>query len=157
MRALRPLLPMLQLALASIACDAGVAGPGTSAAGDPLSPQDPALAWLGTFRGEGGGTLAGKEVRWSDVELIVRFDDAGVAAGCQSCLTLTLGDTLFRAINVRPGSAVELEVTRANPYRRTLRLHRYSGSGGTGNVVEAELTASDSAGVALEALFVLAR
>ena len=107
MRPPRLLLPTLHLALASVACDAGVTRPGTGTGGDALSPQDPALAWLGTFRGEGGGTREGEEIRWSDVALVVRFDDAEDALGCRSCLTLTLGDTLFRATNVQPTSAVD--------------------------------------------------
>ncbi len=152
-----PFLLSTLLVMATLACDPGIAPPGTeTGTGEPLASQDPALGWLGTFRGAGGGTVAGKEVRWSDIALVVRFDDTE-AAGCRSCLTLTLGDTLFRAMNVRPASAVELEVAREDPHLRSLRLHRYSGSGGTGNIVEAELTVADSLGVVLEALFVLAR
>lgn len=150
-------LPAVPLLWAALACDPGPADPAATGGGDPLSPQDPALGWLGTFQGQGGGVVHGEEVTWDDMSLVIRFDAAGDAGGCENCLTLALGDTLFQAMQVRPTSAVELDVVREGDDLRTLELYRYSGGGGTGNVVEAGLVVRDRGTVVLDALFLLSR
>jgi hypothetical protein len=109
---------------------------------DPRSPlgQDVTSAWLGVYEGTGMGTLAGVSVSDSRAQLTVRLDADSVSdPRCVRCLTVTL-DTFFVLANVNPDSEVDLLMQyRAGGARRTLRLDRYSGGGGIGNVLTARL------------------
>jgi len=153
------LLLVLPLLGAATACEPGSTSGGmVMPEGNALPPFDPALGWLGTFEGSGAGLAGEEEVRWDHVRLVIRFDAADDAGDCSNCLTLTLADSLFRAVNVRPGSDVELRVAREGPVaRRTLTLLRYSGGGGTGNVVQADLLVRRENDSTLEASFLLTR
>ena len=134
-------------------------GSGASTA-QPTSPQptDPALAWVGTFRGGGAGTAGSAAVEWDEVALRIRPDaDSATAEGCDPCLVLSL-DTLFEAMHVRAPSDVEHTlVVEGEDVRRTHQLLRYRGAGGTANVVDASLRVEQGSATTLEARFLLNR
>ena len=77
------------------------------------------------------------------VVLIIRPDADSVRVdSCSSCVTVQL-DTLFTLANVPPGSTVSLDLQYfRDGVQRSLRLDRYSGRGGIGNVVAANLALS---------------
>jgi hypothetical protein len=142
-----------------VGCDFGPDGtPGSGSLTDPVRPGDPALAWVGVFRGEGAGISPAGSVEWSAVALRIREDADSVAVeGCDPCLTVSL-DTLFRAMNVRAPSDVELvAVHEGNGEVRTLQLLRYSGAGGVANFVDATLRVERGSETSLEARFLLNR
>lgn len=126
----------------------------------PLSPepQDPALAWVGTFRGEGAGTAGSAMLEWDEVALRIRQERDSVAGdGCDPCLVLSL-DTLFQARYVQAPSDVELTVVvEGEAERQTLQLLRYSGGGGVANIVDATLRVEQGSATTLEARFLLSR
>lgn len=142
----------------------GIAGCelGSGAATAPPAPtelqRDPALSWVGTFRGGGAGTAGSASLEWDEVALRVRQEVDSVAEeGCRPCLVLTL-DTLFEAMHVRAPSDVELTVVVEGEGRRqTLQLLRYSGGGGVANVVDASLRIVEGSATTLEARFLLTR
>lgn len=157
--ALRPTVAAA-LAWCVFGCELGTEGPqGTETPVDPVRAVDPALAWVGIFRGDGSGVAGGTEtVEWSAVALRVREDADTVAVeGCDPCLTLSL-DTLFQAMNVRAASDVELIAVHEDEGEvRTLQLLRYSGAGGVANFVDATLRVERGSETALEARFLLNR
>ena len=99
--------------------------------------------WLGLYEGAGQGSLAGVEVMAEGVVLIIRPDADSVRVdSCSYCVTVQL-DTLFTLANVPPGSTVSLDLQYSHDgVQRSLRLDRYSGRGGIGNVVAANLALS---------------
>lgn len=155
---------LLRASAAVLLCCVGGCGPGpegTPGSGSPTDPgraRDPALAWVGTFRGDGAGVAGAESVAWSAVALRIREDADSVAvADCDPCLTLRL-DTLFGAMNVRAPSDVELVAVREQDGEvRTLQLLRYSGAGGVANFVDATLRVERGSETALEARFLLNR
>ncbi|MGB1778222.1 MAG: hypothetical protein ACPHQP_01580 [Longimicrobiales bacterium] len=113
-----------------------------SAAGNP---------WLGLYRGNGQGAIAGVSVMPEEVLLVIQPDaDSVRLETCAGCVTVRL-DTLFVQTNVPPTSLVSLDLGYADgSVVRSLRLDRYSASGGIGNVINANLTLSGDVVGAIE-------
>lgn len=147
------------LAAGMTGCELGTTSPSGST--PPVTqPElgDPALAWVGTFQGEGAGVVGTASVEWSQIELRIHEDaDSLALEDCSPCLTLSL-DTLFWAMNVRAPSDVELEAIReADGEVRTLQLLRYSGGGGVANFVDASLRVDRGSETTFEGRFLLSR
>jgi hypothetical protein len=125
---------------------AGVVSGLTGVEGDPT-----ANPWLGLYEGAGRGSLAGAEVMPEGVMLLIWPDADSVRVDtCARCFTVRL-DTLFTLANVSPGSTVSLDLQYSdNGVQRSLRLDRYSGRGGIGNVVAATLALSGDVSGAVE-------
>lgn len=154
-------LPSAQVGVTVLALGLGGCELGSGAStGLPTSPepQDPALAWVGTFRGEGAGTAGSATLEWDEVALRIRQEPDSVAGdACDPCLLLSL-DTLFEAMHVEAPSDVELTVVlEGDDDRQTLRLLRYSGGGGVANIVDATLLVEQGSATTLEARFLLSR
>ncbi len=156
-----PSPPSVIVAVTVLAFGAGGCDPGSGASnGLPLNPEplDPALAWVGTFRGGGAGTAGSATVEWDEVALRIREETDSVPGDeCDPCLLLRL-DTLFEAMHVQAASDVELTVVLdREDERQTLQLLRYSGGGGVGNTVDATLRVQQGSSTTLEARFLLSR
>lgn len=113
-----------------------------------LPAPDPALSWIGDWVGSGSGEAVGMPWEQTGLVLEVRLDAPPVTLPeCPYCLTVTLDDTLFAGMNLPAPSPVELHLTsEKDGVVRTLDGFRYSGGGGTANVLEATLLAVDATG-----------
>ncbi len=119
---------------------------------DPVAPEVPTFeqAWIGRFVGGGRGMAGGMDLRFDDVTLTVSRDADSVRLnGCRTCVTVVL-DTVFALSNVEPSDPqrVTLHYVRDGT-RRTLELEKFSGGGGTANVVLARLAVRPAEGIGL--------
>ena len=109
--------------------------------------------WLGLYQGNGQGAIDGVSVMPEDIFLVIQPDaDSVRLETCAGCITVRL-DTLFIQANVPPTSLVSLDLAYADGgVLRSLRLDRYSASGGIGNVINANLSLSGDITGAIEYL-----
>ena len=137
-RSFRP--PLVLFALGLCLCATGCLGESGASVpivgGELPSSLDPAGGWIGTFEGPGEGVLAGMHINADTARLEIRIDPDSVRTPqCPRCLTLTM-DTLFVMSNVPPTPGVSLTALYLRgPTVRSLRLDRFSGGGGTDNVL----------------------
>jgi hypothetical protein len=97
--------------------------------------------WVGIYAGTGRGVVGTMNLELRGARLTIALDAPGDRLPtCPQCVTIEL-DTLFSAINIEledPQSVVVRHV--AGSVRRSLAMDRFSGGGGTANVVQARLT-----------------
>lgn len=124
------------------ACDASGptgASPGGGAA--QLGVDGYGRDWVGLYAGAGRGVVGTQNVEVRDAQLTIALDaGSDRIPSCPQCVTITL-DSLFSAINVSlddPQSVVVQHVTEG--LRRSLSMDRFSGGGGTANVLQVRLT-----------------
>ena len=127
---------------------------------DPPDPLPQALAWIGTFSGNGDGVSSGATTQWTGALLRITLDPDSVRLPeCPYCVSLALEDSLYAQANIDVMSEVEMSLsyTRGDTLRQ-LSLLRYSGGGGTGNLLDVSLTVTRPDGtIGTQADFVMER
>jgi hypothetical protein len=96
-----------------------------------------AQAWIGEFLGAAEGEVLGEPFQNPAAGLTIAFDaDSLGRTDCFFCVTVTL-DTVFVRTNVTVGDPVRLDLRyTTDGVERTLVLDRFSGAGGTANVLQ---------------------
>ena len=150
----------LMLLAAVAACEADVLRPTGGDANDDAPIRTYAQAWIGVYEGVASGVFMGSGVQLEGATLRIEPDaDSVRSEGCLGCVTIVLDSVVALAnVTVEDPVRLSLRYTRGG-YRSSLTLDKFSGSGGTANVIQGRFLSErlDGAGAPTDLTYVLDR